>query len=182
MNTITSFPVFIALVLGVALTTPLPTRAQDSTAANVATTTSPVTVELGDFDSMREVKRLRGLERRDTEQAIGRLASWLGKRAERVLAPGQTLEITLRDVDLAGDYEPGRGPDMQNVRVVKDLYEPRIELTWKLADAAGATLGEGDATLRDPAFLSAGGTLATDPLRYEKRMLAKWLNGQFPKS
>lgn len=168
----------LPLALVLALATPATTTAEEATP--ITSPKSTVTVELGDFDAMRELKRLRGHQRRDTERQIEDLAKWLAQRAERSLPQGQTLSITLHDVDLAGDYEPGRDPDMRNVRVVRELYPPQIEISWRVSDAAGATLDEGEATLRDLGFLTTMNLRTSDPQRYEKRMLDKWLRERFP--
>lgn len=168
----------LPLVLVLALATPATTTAEEATP--ITSPKSTVTVELGDFDAMRELKHLRGNQRRETERQIEDLAKWLAKRAERSLPQGQTLAITLHDVDLAGDFEPGHGPGMRDVRVVREIYPPQIEISWRVRDAAGATLDEGQATLRDLGFLTTMNLLASDPQRYEKRMLGTWLRERFP--
>lgn len=156
------------MTLVVAMASPL--WAQEEVA-----TDSRVEVGLGDFSVMREVKHLRGAQQRDTTRAIESLADWLQQQAERSLPAEQALQVTLRDVDLAGEYEPGRMGDMYDVRIIKDIYPPRIELDYRLSDASGAVLSEGEATLRDIGFLLHAGSPASDALRYEKRMLRDWL-------
>ena len=141
---------------------------------------SRASVELGAYDQMTEVKRLRGSARRTTEQQIHALAVWLARQAEPRVPDGQTLHITLADVDLAGDYEPGRAISLQDVRVVKDLYPPRIEIRWVFADADGEPLREGDGTLRDVGFMTGSGPIDSDPLRHEKRILRDWLRRVLP--
>ena len=130
MNTTMSRLFPIALTLAFAVAAPAIAQAQESAAQ--AASTAAVSVELGDFDTMRETRYLRGVQRRDTERSIQALATWLTRRAEAVPGPGQHLEIVLDDVDLAGEYVPGAGVDMHNVRVVKDIYAPRIALSWRL--------------------------------------------------
>jgi hypothetical protein len=106
----------------------------------------------------------------------------LVKEATRLLAPGQHLAITVTDIDLAGDFEPWRGPQFSDVRIVKDIYIPRIKLTFKLTDAAGAVVKEGERNLSDMAFqMRMTNGFASDPLRYEKQMLTDWLRDEFPK-
>ena len=82
----------------------------------------------------------------------------------------------ITDVDLAGDFEPWRGPDFTRVRVIRDIYPPRIDLDFRLIGADGRVLREGKRKLRDPGFLTTGaiGPGSTDPLRYEKRMIDRW--------
>ena len=162
----------VSMAIALALSAPVALHAQ----APVDESDARVTVELGDFAKMQETKYLRGTSRRDTEQGITSLAEWLTKQAARSLPQDQTLQITLHDVDLAGEYQPGRGMALQDVRIVKDIYPPRIELSWQILGADGATISAGETVLRDTGFMTGSNAIATDPLRYEKRMLSNWLN------
>lgn len=159
------------LLAALALSSP---RLQAAEATSVDAS-APAQVELLDPGTMREVKRLHGTARRTTEQQIRELATWLEKSIARRLPQGESFQVTLKDVDLAGDYEPWRSVQMQDVRVVKDLYPPRIDLSWRRADASGLVISEGETSLRDPAFLQGSGPIGNDVLRHEKRLLQGWL-------
>ena len=116
------------------------------------------------------------------EEWLGELARYLQRRAAKVLAPGQRLDVTITDIRRAGICEPWRGPRWDDVRIVKDLYAPRIDLRFELADSDGRRISEGERKLRDAAFLRRAVPLpADDPLRYEKRMLDDWLQREFGK-
>jgi len=105
---------------------------------------------------------------------------YLQTRAPRYLAEGQTLTITFTDIDLAGDFEPERGPNFSDVRIVKDLYPPRMNFTYKVVDATGAVVKEGQEKLIDLSFQMTASLIDTgDSLRYEKSMLDNWLRDQF---
>jgi hypothetical protein len=108
------------------------------------------------------------------------LSEYLRKRADLILQPGQKLDVTFEDIKLAGDFEPWHGQNAQDIRFMKDIYPPRATLRYKLIDASGATIREGDSKLSDLAYLQRT-TVAdsTDPLRYDKRMLDDWLNKEF---
>ena len=90
------------------------------------------------------------------------------------------LEVTFTNVQRAGTYEPWRGPRFDDVRVIKDIYPPRIDLTFTLTDASGTVIKEGTRELLDQSFLQRGRLNETDPLRFEKRMLDDWLRSEFP--
>ncbi|TFL11268.1 DUF3016 domain-containing protein [Pusillimonas caeni] len=45
-----------------------------------------------------------------------------------------------------------RRSGLNDVRIVRDIYPPRLDLDYQLSDEHGATLREGSATLRDPSF------------------------------
>ena len=108
------------------------------------------------------------------------LKDYVTTRGVRGLLPGQKLAITFTDVDLAGDFEPWRGGQWGDVRIVKDIYPPRISLAFRLTDAAGAVVNEGKRDLRDMAFmmkLTMG--FRDDALRHEKALLDDWLSAEF---
>jgi hypothetical protein len=121
-----------------------------------------------------------GLGRQSPDEWLDDLADHLRLRAERILPQGDMLQVTFTDVQRAGTYEPWRGPQWDDVRIIKDIYPPRIDLTFELIDANGAIVKEGKRELRDPAFLQRGIANQTDPLRFEKRMLDDWLRSEFP--
>ncbi|MBD8874329.1 DUF3016 domain-containing protein [Rhodanobacter sp. DHB23] len=104
------------------------------------------------------------------------LKSYTEDRASRMLPPGDRLAIVVTDIDRAGNFEPWRPMPMREVRIVKDIYPPRIDLRFQLLDANGKVLREGTRKLRDPAFLYDSINLSdSDNLRYEKALLDRWL-------
>ncbi len=99
-------------------------------------------------------------------------------RASHLLADGQNLTVTIIDVDMAGSFEPWR-PLMNDVRIVRDSYPPRIDLYFQLTDADGAVVKDGKRELRDMAFLMTTIMYHNDPLRHEKTLLDGWLEREF---
>lgn len=112
---------------------------------------------------------------------LGELRKHLVRRADARLATGDQLAVKFTDVQLAGNFEPWRGPAFDRVRVVKDIYPPRIDLSFTLTDANGSVIASGERKLRDMAFLSRGSVGDSDNLRYEKRLLDDWLSSEFGK-
>ena len=122
----------------------------------------------------------------DTDNERGRehylplIREHLEKATARRLAAGQQLTITFTDIDLAGDFEPWRGPQFDDIRVVKDLYVPHMNFSFKVTDAAGAVVKSGERKLVDLSFqLGVTPGFRDDPLRYEKAMLDNWLGQEF---
>ncbi len=107
------------------------------------------------------------------------LSEHLRKRADLLLPPGDQLQVTINDIKLAGDYEPWRGPNFQDIRIMKDLYPPRIDLHYRLLAADGSVIREGSNKLRDMAYLQRTVPFNNDELRYDKRLLDDWLNREF---
>ena len=145
-----------------------------STAAAAAGT---VTVRYDHPENFTETKEVRAFapSRADSDY-LGTLKAYIEKKAATELQPGQTLDIVVTDIDRAGSYVPSMG-SLQPVRVVKEVYPPRITLHFRLLDDQGQVLREGERKLTDLGFMydSPGGFSDTDPLRYEKRTIDRWL-------
>ena len=142
-------------------------------------TLRPVKVDWTDPSAFAEVRQNACHNRVKPEEWLTDLARHVQRRAGKVIAAGQHLDVTLTDIRRAGACEPWRGPRWDDVRVVKDIYSPRIDLRYTLTTADGKLVRSGEATLRDPAFLSRAAANRDDPLRYEKRMLDDWLRREF---
>jgi hypothetical protein len=95
---------------------------------------------------------------------------------------GYHLTVTFNDIDMAGDFEPWRGPRFDDIRIVKDIYPPRINLAFRLTDAEGNVVKEGKRELRDLAFLmKINMSFRDDPVRHEKALIDDWLRAEFPR-
>lgn len=109
------------------------------------------------------------------------LAQYMRREAERRLPPGDTLQLTILDVQRAGRYEGWQGPNLQDTRIVRDIYPPRMTLRFRQVDANGQVVAEGERKLIDPAFMAnASPGSAGDSLRYEKGLVDSWLRREFP--
>lgn len=113
------------------------------------------------------------------DATLGLLREYLVSRSGHYVPEGQLLTVTVTDVDLAGEFEPWHGGNSQDIRIVKDIYAPKIDLSFKLADASGKVLQEGTRQLRDLAFLMKLSINRDDPLRHEKTLLDDWLRRDF---
>ena len=108
------------------------------------------------------------------------LAEYLRTRAEAALPANQRLELTIVDVDRAGDYEPWHGMALHDTRIMRDIYPPRMTVQFRQLDADGKVVAEGERKLSDPAYLMGIQPLNdSDPLRYEKRMIDSWVRREF---
>lgn len=116
---------------------------------------------------------------RGREALLEQLKDHLVTHGAKYLAKGQRLQITVTDVDLAGDFEPWRGINFHDIRIVKDIYPPRVSLEFKLIDAEGKVVSEGKRQLRDLSYLMSMAMPTSDPLRYDKEMLSNWLRQEF---
>jgi hypothetical protein len=89
------------------------------------------------------------------------------------------LNIQVTDIDLAGDFELFRGPEADRVRVVKDLYPPRISLEFRVTGVDALTVKEGKRNLTDLDYQRRAAYPREDYLRYEKQLLRDWMRHEF---
>ncbi len=135
----------------------------------------PVSVSWTDPAEFSEIRSSGNRWEAERGDWVQQLAEYARTSAAKQLAPGQKLEITITDIQRAGRYEPWRGPNMQNVRMVRDIYPPRLSLNYTLYGADGQVLAQNERKLSDPGFLMGSAPLnETDSLRYEKRMIDDW--------
>lgn len=112
-----------------------------------------------------------GLE--SEQPALTGIARYLEGLGGRYLGSHQSLVIEVTNVDLAGQFEPWRTLAYA-VRVMRDIYPPRIALRYKLTED-GQVMAEGEAKIVDINYLANPSVrLVQDPLRYEKAMLSDW--------
>ena len=114
------------------------------------------------------------------QHLAGQLRDHLQRRAAQYVAEDQTLTITLNDVDMAGGFEIWRGPQFFDVRIMRDVYPPRIDLSFELTGADGAVLASGERRLQDLSYLMrVRPKNDPDQLTYEKQLLDEWLRKEF---
>ena len=70
-------------------------------------------------ENFRDIKDSSLDTERGREANLAQFRQYLEQRAPRLLAAGQKLSITITDIDMAGEYEPWRGPFVFYVRLIK---------------------------------------------------------------
>ncbi len=173
----------LALALAFTITACAHTSGRDVTdpsAPRALETEGPVTVEWDDPAGFTEIRT--SFNRREASRG-----NWVQELAEHVrdgiqsrIGEGERVHVRITDIDRAGDFEPGRGPQMDHVRVVRDIHWPRMSLEFQHYDAAGTLVDSGARELSDPGYLSSQVHLPrNDALRYEKVMIDRWLHQEF---
>jgi len=116
---------------------------------------------------------------RNRDILLDQLKLHLQHRGVDHVPEGHQLRITITDVDMAGEFEPGRNPGLGGARIVRAVYPPRIALRFELTDSTGKAIGTGQRTLTDLAFLSKPDIYRNDLLKHEKSLLDDWLDREF---
>lgn len=114
------------------------------------------------------------------EYLMASLREFVAEKAESRIAKGQRLQVTFTDIDLAGDFEPWRTGQLNDVRIVKEVYPPRAKIEFKLLNADGSIAAEGKRNLANLGFMYSVGLSQSDPLRYDKELLSDWIRTEFP--
>lgn len=140
-----------------------------------------VKVQFADSTQFTEARKNGRMSGEEHVAWLDELSRHLAERAAQGLAPNETLAITITDIDRAGETEPWRGPQAHDLRVVRDVYPPSIDLDFRLTGADGTILREGSARLRDVAFMSRINRYNDDSLRYEKTLIDDWVDKEFPR-
>lgn len=171
------------LVIGMLATTAAMARSKRVTDADIPRylpTANAVSIEWTDPAEFSDIRYSGNRWEAVQGNWVVDLATYLQKQAGKHLAPGQQLKITITDIRRAGMYEPGRGMNFDRVRIIKDIYPPRVTLNFTLQDAHGQVIAQGERKLVDGAFLMGSSPINdSDTLRYEKRMLDNWLSSEF---
>ncbi|MNQ94587.1 hypothetical protein D3C85_1101090 [compost metagenome] len=119
-----------------------------------------------------------GYERGADVYVMKNLGSYMEQLGERYLKPGQQLQIEVRNIDLAGRYEPWH-PNANEVRFMRDITWPIIDLHYVLKQN-GQVVSESDAQVTDKFYLQRPGRVThSDRLYAEKAMLNDWFRNQF---
>ena len=140
----------------------------------------PVSVEWTDPAEFSELRFSQNRWEAQQGDWVTQLARYLQERAAARLPEGQRMDVTITDIQRAGSFEPWHGANANNIRVMRDVYPPRMTLQVRITDAEGQVVSEGEQRLVDTAFLMNSRPMDTDPLRFEKDMIDTWLRRELP--
>jgi hypothetical protein len=142
-------------------------------------------VSWGKFDDFTDV--YAGFEHKDQfRERLAKEFEAVFSAFAKKLPEGYELSIDITDIDLAGDSRPGNWLHGHQVRIMREIYWPRMNFTYSLKNAQQEVLASGKEELRDMDYLRrfripSGNT----EFEYEEKMLQDWFkkqvfNGTFP--
>jgi hypothetical protein len=141
---------------------------------NPVTENGVVKIEWKDPKSFRDVEAVGDIQSRFEMRTFETLTKNLNKEAVKVLKPNQKLELQVTDLDLAGDVRPTFGATSNDIRIVKDIYPPRITFTYSVTED-GKVIMVGDEKLKDLGFMQSAGRMSDKATKYESKLLTDWL-------
>jgi hypothetical protein len=140
----------------------------------------PVEVKFGDLAKFTDLRVSISTNDRDRQGLADELRRHIERVAPARLPADQKLSVLITDVDMAGEYPPITGGFSRDIRVIKDVYPPRIDLDFKLVRADGSVEREGHRQLRDAGFMWSTSPVTREQLAFEKALLDAWLQKEFP--
>jgi len=105
---------------------------------------------------------------------LNRIRDYLVRETAHMIPEGYRLTMTFTDIHLAGNFEPWRGPQWDEVRIVKPVYPPMFKFTYAVTDPSGKVVRQGSVNIRDMNFQIRLDVNPDDPLHYEKDILGDW--------
>lgn len=137
----------------------------------------PVSVTWVSPEKYRDVRSIVGSQKSFEKQVFDALTFYFQDAAKHYLAPGQTLAITVVDLDLAGDVRINTSG--QRLRLLTSISSPAISLNYQLVE--GDTVIKSDKVwLTDLNYQSSTTGLGhRSPLVYEKVMIQHWIRATF---
>jgi hypothetical protein len=139
-----------------------------------------VAFEYTDPQDFRDIRATEQGQKNFERDVLSELEEQFREEAA-ALPDGQTLRITMVDVDLAGDVEYFHRAFPFGVRVIRDIDFPQMQISYELRNAAGEVIQSGDDKIADMSFRFP--TYAThnhiDQLDYEKALISDWYDDTF---
>lgn len=170
----------IALVLAVASNAVIAEESETVEIIKIENADARASVEWVDPKKFTDIRSVNMSKAKYQNYVIKELTSHIEELANK-LPEGQTLQVKITNLDLAGRVEPGRFAgvtrSIDDVRVVRHVDIPRIAFSYEVTDSQGAVVRSEEVKLKDMGFLSSMAKLKRQsPFSYEKRMLTRWFN------
>jgi len=151
------------------------TLAQKSTAETAET---KVEITWQDPKSYTDVRPSNESRKSFRNRVFKSLDEYFNKLAE-ALPEGQTLEVTVTDLDLAGQVWPTMRAGAFDIRIIDTVYIPRMEFSYQLKEG-DKVVKSADVKIKEMAFMNRiSRARSNDPFRYEKDMIKRWFDDEF---
>ncbi|MEH6396288.1 DUF3016 domain-containing protein [Pseudoalteromonas sp.] len=130
-------------------------------------------VKWQDFNGYRDVRPSNEPKGSYHKHIATSFEKHFNKLAEE-LPEGYKFNVEVTELDLAGDVRFG---GMNDLRIVKPIYFPRIEFKYSVTDKDGKVLSESDKVeLKDMGFMDKIKMGRDEEFYYDKRLITDWFN------
>lgn len=131
-------------------------------------------VTWGDFNDFTDVRPNGGPKVSFHKQVKKSFEKHFAKLAKK-LPNGYKLRVKVNDLDLAGDVRFG---GMNEMRVVKPIYFPKIKFSYVLTDSKGKLINKDDVKLKDMGFMDKIKSGRDGSFYYDHKLISEWFNKQ----
>ncbi len=130
-------------------------------------------VKWQDFNDYRDVRPSNDTKGSYHKRIASSFEKHFSKLAEQ-LPEGYKFNVEVTELDLAGDVRFG---GMNELRIIKPIYFPRIEFKYSLADSEGKIITESDnISLKDMGFMDRIKMGRDEEFYYDKRLITDWFD------
>jgi hypothetical protein len=141
-----------------------------------AQTDGPVLVHFHEPMQFTDFKETSFPSERMTRALMVDFARAIRRATLRHLPEGYSIQVTFNDIDLAGQLASEMGASDQDVRVIRDIYPPRLRFVYTVRGPTGEVLAEGEENLSDLNFMASVPHLRRqDPFIYETELFRNWV-------
>lgn len=132
-----------------------------------------VSVDFNNASRYTDIREEPTSTEKDVEHTLNAIRDSFQRYAKKYLAEEYTLNISVTDVDLAGDtlLPEAYGHDF---RILKEIYPPRIDFKYNIVDDNGELVHESKSTLKDRNYLGRPNFLNADSAPYISELIKEW--------
>ena len=142
------------------------------------TTLSKVEITWQSPNDYRDIRPSNETRKGFRERVFSSLGKHFNKLAE-ALPEGQSLSVTVTNIDLAGQVWPTFGAGAADIRIVDRVDIPRMAFSYELKEN-GDTIKSAEVKLKEMAFMNRISRMrSSEPFGYEKAMLTRWFDNEF---
>jgi hypothetical protein len=135
-----------------------------------------VTVQWQEPEKFTDIRPANDSRSKYRERVMQKFDGFFNEMAAK-LPDGYRWQVTVTDIDLAGDVDYFIGGAGNALRVVKEIHSPAIKFSYVLRDNHGEEIANADEKLRDMSFMhSLHSVSVNEEFHYEKQMLQDWFS------
>lgn len=131
---------------------------------------APITVEFVNPEKYTDFGTRFQPTAEDQEGLAQQFRQGLRSIAQRYVPEGYHLTLRILNIDMAGDFEPIRGPSFSDVRIMKAIYPPSIHVEYRVTGPTGEVVSSGRRRMSDLAYQNLITIHRHDRLFYETEL------------
>ncbi len=138
--------------------------------------TNKIEITFEPNEQYTDVDTGRGNYERNRVEIEKTVSSTFNKAAKKYLTKGYKFEVSISDIDLAGDRSPLTST-YGDYRVYKDIYPPRINFSYSIYDPQERLVASGQEVLSDASYtnnLRGARNLSAEEAPYVAELVRGW--------